>query len=178
MKLIPLLMALLLWPLPLLAETYTWVDEHGTVNFTDDYSSIPKKFRKKVKRMDSTDGQAEPTARESDTDAGKTGNPGQPRTRDGSAAPAEADNRLYGGKKAETWQQEFRSRGAELKRLERQLIELEALIKKPVGISPERVFGLPQEFRDTQKQYNDALKRYNELNDAANQAGLPAEYRK
>ncbi len=31
------------------AEMYKWVDDKGTVNFTEDYSKIPKKYRKKVK---------------------------------------------------------------------------------------------------------------------------------
>ncbi len=31
------------------AETYRWVDEKGTVNFTQDYGSIPEKYRDQVK---------------------------------------------------------------------------------------------------------------------------------
>ena len=31
------------------AETYRWVDEKGTENFTSDYSSIPEKYRDQVK---------------------------------------------------------------------------------------------------------------------------------
>jgi hypothetical protein len=42
----------------------------------------------------------------------------------------------------------------------------------------ELLQGLPQEFRDTQKRYNEAIKAYNDLNDAANKAELPIEYRK
>jgi hypothetical protein len=33
---------------PLWAEIYQWVDEQGVVNFTDDYTKIPEKYRKKV----------------------------------------------------------------------------------------------------------------------------------
>ncbi|HSB05795.1 MAG TPA: DUF4124 domain-containing protein [Thermodesulfobacteriota bacterium] len=32
------------------AETYRWVDEKGTVNFTQDYGSIPGKYRDQVKK--------------------------------------------------------------------------------------------------------------------------------
>ncbi|HYA43657.1 MAG TPA: hypothetical protein VEF34_20320 [Syntrophobacteraceae bacterium] len=42
----------------------------------------------------------------------------------------------------------------------------------------ERIRALPQEFKDTQLRYNEAIKAYNDLNDAANKAELPAEYRK
>lgn len=31
------------------AETYRWVDEKGTINFTKDYDSIPEKYRDQVK---------------------------------------------------------------------------------------------------------------------------------
>lgn len=31
------------------AETYQWVDEKGTVNFTQDYGSIPERYRDQVK---------------------------------------------------------------------------------------------------------------------------------
>jgi hypothetical protein len=85
---------------------------------------------------------------------------------------------LFSGKKAENWQQEFKVREADYKQLENQLLHLEELMKKPVGVSMERIQGLPQEFRDTQKRYINAIKAYNDLNDAANKAELPAEYRK
>jgi hypothetical protein len=32
-----------------LAETYRWVDEKGTINFTQDYESVPGKYRDQVK---------------------------------------------------------------------------------------------------------------------------------
>jgi hypothetical protein len=168
---------MLLRSLPAMAETYTWTDKSGTVNFSDDYSSVPKEYRKKVHKLGDIDAQPVPadTGRSggeqpAQPSASKTGTPGAPE--------AESGNGLYGGKKAETWQQEFKARESDYKQLENQLLQLEELIKKPVGVSMERVQGLPQEFKETQKQYNEALKAYNDLNDAANRAGLPAEYRR
>lgn len=170
-------LALLLWAAPLLAETYTWVDGQGTVNFTDDYSQIPRKYRKKARRLDIEVEQAAPAPGESVTPA--AGQVRQPQAgAGGSAAPANDDKETYAGRPAGAWQQEFKAQGTEVKRLERQLVDLEALVKNPVGVSQERIFGLPREFKDTQVQYNEALKRYNELNDAANKAGLPGEFRK
>ncbi|MBV5339309.1 MAG: DUF4124 domain-containing protein [Deltaproteobacteria bacterium] len=43
---------ILLLVAPLHAETYSWVDDSGTYNLTEDYSSVPKKYRKKVKRRE------------------------------------------------------------------------------------------------------------------------------
>ncbi|GFE60920.1 DUF4124 domain-containing protein [Geobacter sp. AOG2] len=177
-RIISVLALTLLWSLPVKAETYTWTDKSGTVNFSDDYSSIPKQYRRKVRKLGDMD--AAPAAADTAKDGGGQqpvrpstsviGNPG--------TAGADSANGLYGGKKAEVWQQEFKAREAEYKRLERELTQLEGLIKNPVGISQERMWGLPQEFRETQKRYNEAIKSYNDLNDAANKVGLPAELRK
>jgi len=178
MKRIAALVAvMLLRSLPIMAETYTWTDKSGTVNFSDDYSSVPKQYRKKVRKLGDMDAAPAPA------DAGKSGGgkPAQPVTSktDISGAPGmKTDNGFYGGREAENWRQEFRIRETNYKQLEDQLSQLEELIKKPVGISNERLLGLPQEFKDTQKRYNEAIKAYNDLNDAANKAGLPAEYRK
>jgi hypothetical protein len=34
---------------PLYAETFTWTDSEGTTHFSDDFSSVPKKYRKTAK---------------------------------------------------------------------------------------------------------------------------------
>lgn len=38
------------------AKTYEWVDEKGTVNFTQDYKSIPEKYRDQVKEREDPPG--------------------------------------------------------------------------------------------------------------------------
>jgi hypothetical protein len=176
-RIVALVAVMLLRSLPVMAETYTWTDKSGTVNFSDDYYSVPKEYRKNVRKLGDMDASPAPA------DAGRSGGeqPAQPvtsKTVTSGAPGAKPDSGLYDGKKAETWQQEFRAREADYKHLESELLQLEELIKKPVGISNERFQGLPQEFKDTQKRYNEAIKAYNDLNDAANKAELPAEYRK
>lgn len=178
-RIVALVAVMLLRSLPVMAETYTWTDNSGTVNFSDDYSSVPKEYRKKVRKLGDMD--APPAPAPADAGKNREEKPAQPATSktDTSGAPvANSDNGLYGGKKGETWQQELKAREADYKQLENQLLQLEELMKKPVGISMERFQGLPQEFRETQIRYKDAIKAYNDLNDAANKAGLPDEYRK
>ncbi|MDR3578721.1 MAG: DUF4124 domain-containing protein [Oryzomonas sp.] len=176
-RIVALVAVMLLRSLPVMADTYTWTDKSGTVNFSDDYSRVPKQYRKHVRKLGDMDVSPAPA------DAGKSGGgqsarPVTPKTDTPGAPGAKSDDSLYGGKKAETWRQEFRAREADYKQLDSQLTQLVELSKKPVGISMERFQGLPQEFKDTQKRYNEAIKAYNDLNDAANKAELPAEYRK
>jgi len=168
-RIVSLVAVMLFWSLSAMAETYTWTDKNGTVNFSDDYYSVPKQYRKKVRKL------GDMNAAPASTDTGKpsasaSGGPGTSETN-----PAGG---LYGGKKAEVWRQEFKAREAEYKQLESQLAQLESLIKNPVGISQERMRGLPQEFRETQKLYNEAIRAYNDLNDGANKVQLPVEFRK
>lgn len=173
-RIVALAAAMLLWSLPVMAETYTWTDKSGTVNYSDDYYSVPKQYRKNVRKLGDMDAPQAPA------DTGKSGGeqPAQPLTGTPGAPAAKPENELYGGKKAKTWQQEFKASVAEYKQMESQLLQVGELIKNPAGISVERMNGLPQEFAEAQKRYNDAIRAYNDLNDAANKAGLPAEYRK
>ncbi|MGB9627932.1 MAG: retroviral-like aspartic protease family protein [Thermodesulfobacteriota bacterium] len=43
--LFPLLFLLVFWVVPCYGEMYKWVDEKGTVHFTDDLSKIPERYR-------------------------------------------------------------------------------------------------------------------------------------
>jgi len=54
-RIVALVMAMLLWSLPVMAETYTWTDKDGTVNYTDDYYSVPKAYRKNVRKLGDVD---------------------------------------------------------------------------------------------------------------------------
>lgn len=166
-RIVLVLAAMLLWSLPAMAETYTWTDKSGTVNFSDNYYSVPKQYRKKVRRLGDID--APPPA----ADAGKAGE--RQSSAPGTDKNGDTGNGSYGGKKTGAWQQEFSTRYAEVKQLEKELTELQELAKKPAGIPRER---MQQDYQTTQKRYSEALKAYNDLNDDANKAGLPAEFRK
>ena len=44
-----LVITLVLFAVPVCAETYVWEDEQGTVNFAEDLGKVPKKYRKQAK---------------------------------------------------------------------------------------------------------------------------------
>jgi clan AA aspartic protease (TIGR02281 family) len=50
--------------LPASAEMYKWVDEKGTVHFTDDISSIPEKYREGAEERETSKGTPEQEVRE------------------------------------------------------------------------------------------------------------------
>jgi hypothetical protein len=176
MKLILVVAGILMCAVQLRAETYSWVDDTGTANFTDDYSNIPAKYSKKAKRLGNIEAESPPVPTEV-INKKKAAQGSLAPVDTGPASAGEADG-LYGGRKPSEWQQQMRQLFVEVTRLEQQLVELEALIRKPGSISKSRADGLPQEFRETQIQYRQALAQYNRLNDEANKAGLPAEFRK
>ncbi len=56
------------------AKTYQWVDEKGTVNFTQDYGSIPERYRGQVKeRSDEAVGDPKSSEKPQSTLKGKSG---------------------------------------------------------------------------------------------------------
>ncbi|MFZ2950090.1 MAG: DUF4124 domain-containing protein, partial [Desulfuromonadaceae bacterium] len=81
---------ILLLATPLYAETYSWVDDSGTYNFTEDYSRVPKKFQKKVKRREDLTPQVSPVHGGATGQTDKTGAK--------SAAVPGDEKELYGGK--------------------------------------------------------------------------------
>jgi clan AA aspartic protease (TIGR02281 family) len=52
---------------PSYGEMYKWVDEKGTVHFTDDVSTIPEKFRQDVEEREAPKGTASPEMKEKPT---------------------------------------------------------------------------------------------------------------
>jgi len=59
-----LLTILIALALPASAEMYKWIDEKGTVHFTDDISSIPEKYREDVEERKTPKGTAVPELKE------------------------------------------------------------------------------------------------------------------
>jgi hypothetical protein len=171
------LMAVLLWSLPLMAETYSWVDGQGTAHFTDDYSQVPRNFRAKVKRREdvSPPPSVQPPKEENSGTGDKVVKEGD--TRKPAVTDEGSPGQAYGGKKTSEWQREFRERNAELGRLDATVKELSEFRKTAQVYGPALV-DLNKRLNDAVEKYNESAKRYNELNDAANKAGVPVEFRK
>lgn len=164
----------------LFAETYTWVDENGTMNFTDNLSSIPQKYRKKaLKREEIEYGSPSIQSAASRTKEENSVNVQPEKQIKAPSSQSKVEPRgVCGGKGCDEWASEFRARNSEISSLEQQIRHSEELLKNPTGLNKEQIYRLPQEIVSLITQRNDAIKRYNEFNDTANRAGVPPDYRK
>ena len=102
------------------AETYSWVDDSGTYNFTEDYSSIPKKYQKKVKWREDLPQDVNPA----------------PAVKFRKASEMKE---LYGGKSRDAWRKELDVLEAELSGIEQRMEQLRKQIIDTKGISKESI---------------------------------------
>jgi hypothetical protein len=172
MKLLMFLAGFMLWAAPLLAETFSWVDEKGTYNFTEDYSRVPEKYRKSVNKRGDMAAPATPAA--ASAPVTPAGSAAKAVAGTGQAdAKAELPEKLFGGKTQAAWQQELTAAQNELNRLEARVRELEVQLKNAGA------YNVTRAYRDQQQQYLTAVDDYNKatarfvgLLESARKAGL------
>lgn len=161
---------------PLGAETYSWVDDTGTYNFTEEYSRVPKKYRKKVNRLgDQPSEQAAPSAA---TEAAGKHAPGTANSGGEQAAAGGAAVPLFGGRSEEAWRREKGQREAELSRLEGVLELLNKQAAAPRGMTRTRLDELVKEYDETRATYTQKYEEYSQFLDSARKAGLTVEMKK
>lgn len=177
MKRALLVMTLLMFAVPAVATTYTWEDDQGTVNFTEDYGKIPKKYRKKAKVLGGEE-EEQPVAGEPEQ-----GEKAKPKT----AAPREASeqppaekqdkNAVYGGKDGKAWRVEFGQLKADLKASEDQLVDLRKRLADTSKMARTEYLRLQDSIRNLESRILSLRERLDELKAAANRAGVPDEFR-
>jgi hypothetical protein len=160
---------------PLHAETYSWVDDSGTYNYTEDYSKVPKKYRKKVKRREDLQQDEKPQTpavsgnvvpRQTDkTDAKTTAVPG-----DG--------KEMYGGKTRAAWRKEMDVLEAELGSIEQRMEQLRKQMYDPKGISAVKLDELKKDYDDNRATYDQKYRSYTELIEAVRKAGITVDIKK
>lgn len=152
------------------AETYSWIDENGTYNYSDDYNNVPKKYRKSAGRR-GDDGAAKPPV-----DA-----PIPSKSESTAVKPATAvdeDKPLYDGKTQEVWRKEFDAREAELKRLELRMEQIQTTLKNPVNSARGSLSSLIAEHETLGKEYKEKYKLYSDFVESARKAGLTVVMKK
>jgi hypothetical protein len=174
MKLRIALVGIMLWAAPLFADTYSWVDENGTYNFTEDYSRVPKKYRDSVQKRDGMENPSAPVESPSAGTAAPAGSAATSSAGSGQAdAKSGASDELFGGKTRRAWQQELTAAQNEINRREVRVKELEAQLKNAGAYNVTRAHAeQQQQYLDAMNDYNKATARFVELLDAARKAGL------
>lgn len=155
------------------AETYSWVDENGTYNFSDDYNSVPPKYRKSAGRR----GNAASLESPQNTAVAEE-KPALPENSEKMSGLQGGDKQLYGGKTQETWRKELDVQVAELMRLEKRSEQIQTKLNKPVGISRSEYSALLNEYNSLRSEYDEKYKVYNDLIELARKAGLTVTNKK
>jgi hypothetical protein len=156
------------------AETYSWIDDSGTYNFTEDYSSIPKKYRKKVKRHGDVQQDQAPQASPNIEKPVQQTEKSEAKT----AVAPDGGKELYGGKSRADWRKELDAREAELSGIEQRMERVRQQTNDPKGISKAQFDVLKMEYDDTRATYEQKYKSYVELIETIRKAGLPVDIKK
>lgn len=163
-----------LMAVPAFAVVYTWVDDSGVVNFTEDYGSIPQKYRKKARMVGE-----EPTDEPVTTGTTSSGSNNSTIGQDSSKAvaqPAEA-KKTYGGKDEITWRQDFARAKAELQSIRDQIEGVNARLAKSDQISRYEYRSLENTKKLLEEQERIARSKLEALSTEANKAGVPPDLR-
>ncbi|MBU5636515.1 DUF4124 domain-containing protein [Geomonas sp. Red69] len=161
-----LVLLLLLYPLTAAAETYQWTDERGTVNFADDLGQVPKKYRKKARRL----GEEEPG----------------PRVIEGGAAePAKAKpdgaqvgKKLYGGKDEAAWRREFLQAESNLNNAQSDLATLKGRLADTSRMTRSEYLAIQNSIKYAEDRVQAQQKKLDQLRESADHAGVPPDFKK
>lgn len=168
-RLLMVMIALLLLPAVSHAELYRWTDDQGTVNFTEDFQSIPKKYRKSVQGSD--DG-ASPDSPSAPAAAGvEKASPAVGAAKGGAAGP------LYDGKRGEEWRDELRQARAELKAYREHLEMKRRMLSDTSRMGRREYLGLQADVKELEIKVGELKARVDGLEAAATRAGVPAGFR-
>ncbi len=179
MKSFLVFMAVLFAAGTVMAETYRWVDDRGTINFTEDYAQIPKKYRKKARVIGSVEARHPKTSARDDVEL-KKDKARKDSSRDQEAGIPEKQAKTipsYGGKSAEKWQAEFKKLHADMDDVQGRLDERQARLANPGDLSRARYLGIQDEIKELDARLANLRNNLNALNDEATRAGVPSALR-
>jgi hypothetical protein len=154
------------------AVSYSWVDDNGTYNFTEDYSRVPVKYRNKIRLDSGTNSSNVPES--ASKNPGKAGPPTtteQSRVSEKSGEFSQAAKQKYDGKTLDEWRAELKQKEDELAKIKQQLDQRNTALN---GIVDERR-RLTREYNDMVAEYDTKYAAYRELVAAGIRAGLPTE---
>lgn len=157
--------------MPLGAETYTWVDSDGTYNFTENYGSIPPKYRTQVKKREDMTREAVPEPISSVPPEPAAEQVPQPAEK----KPA-AGSGVTGAAAYDSLKRDFAAREATLSELRARIDTMDAGLKRSTADTPARRSLLEERSRAAGR-YTELRKEYNLLAESARRNGIAIETR-
>ncbi|MCL2761369.1 MAG: DUF4124 domain-containing protein [Desulfuromonadales bacterium] len=151
------------------ADLYQWTDDSGVVNYTDNPSSIPAKYKKRVSKQADIDNSTD------NSDATATN--GAPDSSAQNQMPPKTQKKtLYGGKEGTAWQVDFANAKAAVSSIEDEKSNLQERMTDK-SISRIDYLLAQSSLKDANFRLSKAKDKLDALNTAADNANLPAEFR-
>lgn len=160
------------------AEVYKWVDEKGQTGYSDDLGKVPKKYRDNAVLTEKQE-QAVEIVEKSEPEKGqkKGAEVKGEQDKGGPGRGKDKDKALFDGKTGETWKQDLARQKHEVKSLEDQSAGIKERMADASKMSRGEYITLQNTQRDLDARIGKAKKKLDALNEAAENAGLPAEFR-
>lgn len=168
--------ALILLAIPVLcsAEIYRWIDEKGQTGFSDDLGKVPKKYRDSAVVTEKQEQAVEIIENSQPEKGAKKGTEGKGEQEKDSK---DKDKPTFDGKTGEAWKQDFARQKHEVKSLEDQSTGIKERLNDVSKMSRGEVIILQNTQRDLDVRIGKARKKLEALNDSAEKAGVPGEFR-
>lgn len=160
-----LVMMLLLYPMSAAAETYQWTDEQGTVNFAEDLGKVPKKFRKKARRLGAEESSVPQVTETTEQVQGK------------SKSVEDQKAKLYGGKNESAWRRDFVVANLDLQQSEAELVDLRRRLIDTSKMSRSEYLNIQASIKHSESRLEQRKKRLDLLTESAGRLGVSMEWR-
>lgn len=157
------------------AEIYKWVDEKGQTGFSDDLGKVPKKYRDNAVITEKVEQAVEIIEKSEPEKSPKKGAEGKGEP-EGKAVDKDKPP-TFDGKPGATWKQDFARQKNEVRSLEDQAAGLKERMADANKMSRGEYVTLQNTQRDLDVRIEKAKRKLEALNDAAEKAGVPAEFR-
>ena len=172
-----IVLLLMVMSVPASAEIYSWTDAAGTIHFTEELSSVPKQYRKKMKIRDDVLLQPRQETASELAPVAEVPSPATASSRKQDSLAENPATDRYAGKTGPAWQAEFRKKRADLQAIDEQIRQVQAdMTASRELITPARGAELNARREVLSQQYEAAAAGLNQLVEQANQVGLPKEF--
>jgi predicted RNase H-like nuclease (RuvC/YqgF family) len=159
------------------AETYKWIDDSGTLNFTEDYSKIPKKYRKKIQVIGDVTETPSNAATGIDEKSRDSTEKSTPVKNENVSADKQEKKVTYGGKSGDDWKAEFSKLKDEIKSVQDEIDAKKNKLSDPASLPRGQYLGIEYSIKELETNLSNLQKRKDSLDEAASRAGVPFELR-